>query len=168
MYHSRAYSDDIDQWAREFASALVRNTLKRPFVITEVVAGNIAKPYASKGPQDPTVELRHYGNGVYEAYDMVNGGTIPVPATVDSFYLAIGSVLQPHERQSLGMHSATDVQGLRTRLGDYMSSQRSASGFVSLVDGSLMQYEQNLTLPAGQAPDTQGIFNWNARHYLPL
>ena len=168
LYHSRAYSDDIDQWAREFASALVRNTLKRPFVITEVVAGNIAKPYASKGPQDPTVELRHYGNGVYEAYDMVNGGTIPVPATVDSFYLAIGSVLQPHERQSLGMHSATDVQGLRTRLGDYMSSQRSASGFVSLVDGSLMQYEQNLTLPAGQAPDTQGIFNWNARHYLPL
>ena len=49
-----------------------------------------------------------------------------------------------------------------------MSSQRSASGFVSLVDGSLMQYEQNLTLPVGQAPDTQGIFNWNARHYLPL
>lgn len=168
LYHPRAYSDDIDQWAREFASALVRNTLKRPFVITEVVAGDIAKPYVSSGPQDPTVELRHYGNGVYEAYDMPNGGTIPVPATVDSFYLAIGSVLQPHERQLLGMNSATDAQGLRTKLGNYMSSQRSPAGYVSLASGSLMQYEQPLKLPADLAPDTQGIFKWNAQHLLPL
>lgn len=168
LYHPRPYSDDIDQWAREFASALVRNRLKRPFVITEVAAGHIAKPYVSKGPQDPTVELRHYGEGVYEAYDMLNGGTIPVPATEDSFYLAIGSVLHPHERQRLGMNSATDAKGMRTRLGDYMSSQRSAAGFVSLVDGSLMQYEQTLTMPAGRAPDAQGIFELNAQRYLPL
>lgn len=168
LYHPRAYSHDIDQWAREFASALVRNTLKRPFVVTEVVAGHLAKPYISSGPQDPTVELRHYGNGVYEAYDMLNGGTIPVPATLDSFYLAIGSVLQPHERQLLGMTSATDAQGLRTRLGDYMSSQRSAAGFVSLVNGSLVQYEQTLKLPTDLAPDSQGIFQWNAQQYLPL
>ncbi|MBN0979320.1 hypothetical protein JTY93_21270 [Pseudomonas hygromyciniae] len=168
LYHPRPYNGDIDQWAREFASALVRNTLKRPFVVTEVVAGHVAKPYVSSGPEDPTVELRHYGNGVYEAYDMLNGGTIPVAASVDSFYLAIGSVLQPHERQLLGMTSATDAQGLRTRLGDYMSSQRSAAGFVSLVDGSLMQYEQTLKLPTDLAPDSQGIFQWHAQQYLPL
>ncbi|MCS3512199.1 NEL-type E3 ubiquitin ligase domain-containing protein [Pseudomonas grimontii] len=168
LYHARAYNDDIDQWAREFASALVRNTLKRPFVMTEMVAGHIAKPYVFKGPQDPTVELRHYGNGVYEAYDVVNGGTIPVPATVDSFYLAIASVLQPHERQLLGMSSATDAQGLRTRLGDYMSSKRSAAGYVSLVNGSLMQYEHTLTPPTDLAPDALGIFEWNTQHYLPL
>lgn len=168
LYHARAYSDDTDQWAREFASALVKNTLKRPFVITEVIAGHIAKPYVSKGPQDPTVELRHYGDGVYEAYDMLNGGTIPVPASVDSFYLAIGSVLQPHERQLLGMTSATDAQGLRTRLGDYMSSQRSAAGFVSLVNGSLMQYEQTLKLPADLTTNALGLYEWNDRHYLPL
>lgn len=168
LYHPRAFSHDIDQWAREFACALVRKTLKRPFVITEVVAGHIAKPYVSSGPQDRTVELRHYGAGIYEAYDMRNAGTIPVSPTVDSFYLAIGSVLQPHERQQLGMTSATDAQGLRKKLGDSMSSQRSPSGFISLANGSLVQYEQRLTLPSGLLPKANGVFEFEGGHYLPL
>lgn len=168
LYHPRQYNNDADLWAREFASALVRHRLKRDFVITEVRAGTIAKPYHSSGPEDLTVELRHYGDGVYEAYDMRNAGTIAVSPAVDSFYLAIGSVLQPHERQALGMHSATDALGLRNTLGDYMSSQRSPDGLVSLVNGSLVQYEHTVPLPAASQPDAQGIFPFEGGHYLPL
>lgn len=165
LYHPREFTEDIDQWAREFASALVRHTLKRPFVVNDVASGDL---YASTGPDDPTVALRHYGGGDYRAYDMRNGGEIPVSPPVDSFYLAIGSVLQPHEHRLLGMSSADDAKGLRKTLGDYMSTQRSPEGFVSLVNGSLVQYEQQLVLPLGLTPKADGPFEFNARHYLPL
>ncbi|MFL9671924.1 NEL-type E3 ubiquitin ligase domain-containing protein [Pseudomonas marginalis] len=168
LYHPRQFNNDADQWAREFASALIRRSLKRDFVITEVVAGRSATPYASSGPDDLTVELRHYGKGVYEAYDMRNAGTIAVSPAVDSFYLAIGSVLQPHERQQLGMRGATDAMGLRTTLGDYMSRQRGPEGFVRLADGSLAQYEHTLSLPTNLRPDALGIFPHHGDHYLPL
>ena len=168
LYHPRQFNNDADQWAREFASALIRRSLKRDFLITEVVAGRIAKPYRSSGPEDLTVELRHYGEGVYEAYDMRNAGTIAVTPAVDSFYLAIGSVLQPHERQQLGMRSATDARGLRITLGDYMSNQRGPEGFVRLADGSLAQYEHTLALPTSLRPDAEGIFPLAGDHYLPL
>lgn len=165
LYHPREFAEDTDQWAREFASALVRNTLKRPFIVTDVAAG---KPYKSTGPDDPTVELRHYGNGHYRAYDMRNGGEILVSPQIDSFYLAIGSVLQPHEREQLGMNSATDAKGLRKTLGDYMSNQRNPKGFVSLANGSLEQYEQPRLLPPGLKPAANGVFEHNMQHYLPL
>ncbi|MBY8948074.1 hypothetical protein J1G35_19630 [Pseudomonas sp. SH10-3B] len=168
LYHPRQYNNDTDQWAREFASALIRQRLKRPFVITEVVAGNIAKPYRSSGADDLTVELRHYGEGVYEAYDMRNAGTIAVSPAVDSFYLAIGSVLQPHERQQLGMSSETDARGLRNTLGNYMSQQRGPEGFVRLADGSLAQYEHTLSMPANLRPDALGITRLDGDQYLPL
>ncbi len=168
LYHPRQFNNDADQWAREFASALIRRSLKRNFVITEVVAGRIAKPYASSGPDDLTVELRHYGEGVYEAYDMHNAGTIAVSPAVDSFYLAISSVLQPHERQQLGMRRASDAMGLRVTLGDYMSNQRGPEGFVRLADGSLAQYEHTLSLPSHLRPDALGIFALGGEHYLPL
>jgi hypothetical protein len=168
LYHPRAYNSDADQWAREFASALVRHRLQRDFVITEVHAGTLANPYRSSGPDDRTVELRHSGDGLYEAYDMRNAGTISVSPAVDSFYLAIGSVLHPHEHQALGMHSATDALGLRNTLGDYMSSQRSPEGVVRLVNGSLVQYEHTLSLPPSLQPDAQGIFPLEGGHYLPL
>lgn len=165
LYYPREFNQDIDLWAREFASALVRNTLKRPFVVTEVAS---AQTYTPTGPDDLTVELRHYGGGHYRAYDMRNGGEIPVSPAVDSFYLAIGSVLHPHERQLLGMSSARDAKGLRKTLGDHMSTQRSPEGFVSLVNGSLVQYEQQLVLPPDLRPTANGVFEYNARQYLPL
>lgn len=168
LYHPRQFNNDADQWGREFASALIRRRLKRHFVITEVLAGAIAKPYRSSGPDDLTVELRHFGEGVYEAYDMRNAGTIAVSPAVDSFYLAIGSVLQPHERQRLGMASATDAMGLRTTLGDYMSHQRGPEGFVRLASGSLAQYEHTLALPQKLQPDALGLFPLEGDHYLPL
>ncbi len=168
LYHPRRFNNDADQWVREFASALIRQTLKRNFVITEVVAGTLAKPYRSSGPDDLTVELRHLGKGTYEAYDMRNAGTIAVSPAVDSFYLAISSVLQPHERQLLGMSGDTDAVGLRNTLGNYMSNQRGPEGFVRLASGSLAQYEHTLSLPQKLRPDAIGIFPLDDAHYLPL
>ncbi|WP_455827618.1 NEL-type E3 ubiquitin ligase domain-containing protein [Pseudomonas graminis] len=168
LYHPRAFNQDIDLWAREFASALVRKTLQRHFVVTEVVDGVISKPYVSSGVDDLTVELRHYGNGRYEAWDQRNASAIAVSPLIDSFYLAIGAVLQPHERAVLGMQSATDATGLRKTLGDFMSDQRSPEGFVSLVNGSLAQYEQSLKLPPQSRRATNGIVRQDGKNYLPL
>ena len=168
LYHPRQFNNDADQWAREFASALIQQRLKRRFVITEVIADTIASPYVSSGPDDLTVELRHFGEGVYEAYDMRNAGTIAVSPAVDSFYLAIGSVLQPHERQLLSMSSETDALGLRATLGDYMSNQRGPSGFVRLANGSLAQYEHTLSLPHKLQLDALGLLPLSGDHYLPL
>lgn len=168
LYHPRAFSEDIDQWAREFASSLVRKQLKRHFVITEWVADAPVKPYVSSGPDDTTVELHHFGQGNYEAYDMRNGGTIPVSPVSDSFYLAIGSVLQPHERLALGMQSASDANGFRKTLGDLMSAQRRPEGYVKLLDGSLAQYEQSLVLPRDLAPNAEGVYELDNQQLLPL
>ncbi|MBI6906741.1 NEL-type E3 ubiquitin ligase domain-containing protein [Pseudomonas palleroniana] len=164
LYHARAFDADTDLWAREFASSLIRNTLKRHFVITEIDD----KPYANSGPDDTTVELRHYGDGHYQAYDMRNAGLIPVSPSVDSFYLAIGSVLQPHERLKLGMTSDTDAQGLRNTLGDLMSAQRSPEGYITLLDQSLGQYAQSVVLPANLLPDALGLYELDGQQLLPL
>ena len=168
LYHPRAYHQDTDQWAREFASSLVRKTLGRHFVVTEMSNGAPANRYVSSGPDDTTVELLHYGEGRYEAYDMRNGGPIPVSPAVDSFYLAIGSVLQPHERAQLGMQSDADAQGLRQTLGDLMSAQRSPDGYVSPLDNSLAQYEQRIMLPTDLLPNTQGLYEYQGQQLVPL
>lgn len=165
LYHPREFNADTDLWAREIAGSLIRGTLKRPFVITEVALG---KPYVPSGPDDRTVNLRFYPNGLYQAYDIANGGEIPVSPAHDSFYLAIASVLQPHERELLGMNSATDAKGLRKTLGDTMSARRNPEGFVSLLNGSLMQYEHDLMLPSHLPPSANGLFTLEGKDYLPL
>ncbi|WP_338509377.1 DUF6543 domain-containing protein [Pseudomonas trivialis] len=165
LYHPREFAEDTDQWAREFASSFMSQTLKRPFVINDIAA---AETYTSTGPDDLTVELRHYGKGAYRAYDMRNGGEIPVSPVADSFYLAIASVLQPHEHALLGMSGASDAKGLRKTLGDAMVARRNPQGLVSLADRSLMQYEQRSQLLTGKAPEHNGLYSINAKHYLPL
>lgn len=168
LYHPRAFSRDTDQWAREFSSSLLLERLGRHFVVTEMTSGQAQKRYKSTGPDDTTVELLHYGDGRYEAYDMRNAGPIPVSPAVDSFYLAIASVLQPHERTLLGMTSATDAQGLRNTLGDLMSERRSPAGLVSLLDISLGQYQQNLVLPLDLQPNPEGLYDWEGEQLLAL
>lgn len=168
LYHPRAFSADVDQWAREFTSSLLSQHLNRTLVVTEVINGVAVSPYVSSGPEDTTVELRHYGGGRYEAYDMRNAGTIPVAPGMDSFYLAIGSVLQPHERLKLGMQSASDAAGLRKTLGDQMSAQRSPEGYVSLLDQSLRQYESPLILPPDLRPNNEGVYELDDQRLLPL
>lgn len=168
LYHARAYNPDTDLWAREFTRSLLLERLDRHFVVTEMANGSPKDRYQSSGPDDTTVELLHYGNGRYEAYDMRNAGPIPVAPPVDSFYLAIASVLQPHERTLLGMTSATDAQGLRTTLGDVMSERRSPAGLVSLLDASLGQYQQNPLLPGDLHANPEGLYEWQGNLLLPL
>lgn len=168
LYHRRAFNPDTDQWAREFTASLLLNTFERHFVVTDMSRGTPSNRYVSSGPDDTTVELLHYGQGRYEAYDMRNAGPIPVTPGVDSFYLAVASVLQPGERLQLGMKSASDAQGLRKTLGDLMSAQRSPGGQVSLLDQSLGQYEQRVVLPHDLKPDAEGIYEWNGQQLLPL
>lgn len=168
LYHPRAFSRDTDQWAREFATSLLLERLNRLFVVTEMANGQAQNRYKSTGADDTTIELLHYGGGRYEAYDMRNAGPIPVSPNVDSFYLAIASVLQPHERSQLGMSSASDAQGLRNTLGDLMSERRSPAGLVSLFDYSLGQYQQNLVLPLDLQPNPEGLYDWEGEQLLAL
>ena len=164
IYYSRAYNPDIDQWTREFAKGLLSDKLDRYLAITEHDA-----PYLVRtGPDDTAVELRHYGNGIYKAYDVKNSSVIPVPETSDSFYLAIASVLQPHERTLLGMRHPTDSQGFRTALGDAMSAMRQPSGEVRLWDNSASPYIQDLRLPRDLQPDELGLYHLNGKQYVPL
>lgn len=168
LYHARAYNPDIDLWAREFTRSLLLERLDRHFVVTEMADGPPDNRYKNSGPDDTTVELLHYGNGRYEAYDMRNAGTIAVASAVDSFYLAIASVLQPHERRTLGMTAVTDAQGLRTTLGNLMSERRSPAGLVSLLDVSLGQYQQNPLLPSDLHANPEGLYEWQGNLLLPL
>ena len=168
LYHSRAFNRDTDQWAREFCKSLLMQHLDRHFVVTEMASGQTQDRYKNSGPDDTTVELLHYGDGRYEAYDMRNAGPIPVAPAVDSFYLAIASVLQPDEREKLGMASASDAQGLRNTLGDLMSERRSPTGLVKLLDFSLGQYQQNLVLPTDLKPNPEGLYDWEGEQLMPL
>ncbi|KAA6180974.1 NEL-type E3 ubiquitin ligase domain-containing protein [Pseudomonas veronii] len=165
LYNPRAFNTDTDLWAREIAGTLIRNTLKRPFLVTDVAQGQTFEP---SGPDDLTVNLRWYPGGRYQAYDIRNGGEIPTSPDHDSFYLAIASVLHPHERERLGMNSVTDATGLRKTLGDTMSARRNPEGFISLVNGSLAQYEHNRMLPANVKPSANGLVNVEGKLYLPL
>lgn len=164
IYYTRAYNPDIDQWTREFAKGLLSDKLDRYLAITEHDAPHLVRT----GPDDNAVELRHYGNGIYKAYDVKNSSVIPVPETSDSFYLAIASVLQPRERTLLGMQHPTDSQGFRTALGDAMSAMRQPSGEVRLWDNSASQYRQNLRLPRDLKPDELGLYHLNGKQYVPL
>lgn len=165
LYHPRDFNADTDLWAREFAGALIRDTLKRPFVVTDITQGETFVP---SGLDDNTVNLRLHHGGRYRGYDIRNDSEIPVSPAQDSFYLAIASVLHPHERTLLGMNSVTDAKGLRKTLGDNMSARRSPEGFVSLVNGSLVQYEHHLMLSPALKPRADGVFTVEGKDYLPL
>jgi Leucine-rich repeat (LRR) protein len=168
IYHSRVYQRDCDLWAREFAGGVLNDTLKRRLVVTDVSAQTQSKPYVSSGSDDPTVELLYYGDGIFKASDFRNGGTIPVAPPRDSFYLAIGSVLQPHERSALGMNSDTDASGLRETVGDAMLAQRQPNGEVNLWDRSTAQYERTVRLPRDQPPGELGLYEMDGQKFLSL
>ncbi|MGY2376967.1 NEL-type E3 ubiquitin ligase domain-containing protein [Pseudomonas sp. SDO524_S393] len=168
LYYPRAFNHAADRWARELATGLLLERLDRHFVVTEFVDGNAQNRYRNTGPEDTTVELLHYGNGRYEAYDMRNGGPIPVSPDADSFYLAIDSVLQPHERRLLGMTSPRDTRGLRQTLADLMSERRTPAGRVKLLDNSLRQYQQNPVLPVDLQPNSEGLYDWQGGQLMPL
>ncbi|TFY88043.1 hypothetical protein DYL61_25080 [Pseudomonas nabeulensis] len=167
LYHPRAFNPDTDLWAREFASSLLASRVARKFVVTDISSGPAIDRFVPSGPEDTTVELLYYGNGRYRAYDH-RSGEIPVSPDHDSFYLAIGSVLHPHERLKMGMNSPVDAQGLRKTLGDVMSAQRSPEGYVTLLDRSLGQYQLGTVLPTELRPNAQGVYEQDGQQLLAL
>lgn len=169
IYHPRAYHVDSDHWARACADGVLRDTLNRRLVVTERLDPTAIKPYVPAGPDDDTtVELHHYGGGRYEAYDFASGETIPVAQTGDSFYRAIASVLHPSEWAKLGMHSATDVSGLRKTLGDALLARREPSGEVNLWDRTTAAYRSDMALPSDQPAGELGLYDIDSQHYLAL
>ena len=168
IYHTRAHSHDTDLWTREFAKGLLSEKLDRSLVITEYGDPQNITPYVPTGPEDNAVVLRHYGNGIYKAYDFQRDVVVPVPVSSDSFYLAIGSILRFDERLSLGMRTASDAAGLRQTLGDMMSAMRQPNGEVRLWENTASQFAQDLRLPHDAMPDEIGLYDVNGKHYLPL
>lgn len=168
IYHTRAYTPDTDLWTREFAKGLLDQKLNRYLVVTEYGAPANVKPHVSTGPDDTTVELCHYGRGVYRASDFRNGGEIPVPEGSDSIYLAIASVLQPHERTAMGMQHASDAAGMRKTLGDAMTAMRQPTGKVRLWENTAGQFVQDVRLPRDLKPDELGLYEIEGKKYLPL
>ncbi|MFP3518100.1 DUF6543 domain-containing protein [Pseudomonas sp. SIMBA_077] len=168
IYHTRAYTPDSDLWAREFAKGLLNDKFDRYLVVTELGDPENIKLYVSTGPNDTTVELRHYGRGVYRVSDFRNGGEIRVPESSDSLYLAIASVLQPHERTSMGMQHATDAAGMRKTLGDAMTAMRQPTGEVRLWENTIGQFVRDVRLPRDLKPDGLGLYEIDGKKYLPL
>ncbi|WP_397450294.1 dermonecrotic toxin domain-containing protein [Pseudomonas sp. NA-150] len=114
VLHTRTYNDDSDALARVSAESLLETLLKRKLVILEG-----AKDLDGAEDKDATdVVLRHNGNGEYSVQDPFNSGIAEFGQGTDSFYRAISSALQPHERQLLGMQGETDVAGLRATIGN--------------------------------------------------
>lgn len=113
IFHSRTYSPDADVLAQEFGAALLKERFGLELIITE----SWHAAYEPSGPDDTAIVLKHDGNGRYGLRDLHDGEVNWFRGGTDSFYRAIGSALQPHQRLSLGMQSETDVAGLRTTLG---------------------------------------------------
>ncbi|MDB5983181.1 MAG: hypothetical protein JWQ69_4196 [Pseudomonas sp.] len=120
IFHSRTYSPDADVLAQEFGEALLKERFDYELIITEPWQA----AYEPSGSDDKAIVLKHDGYGNYGLRDLRNGGTNWFNGGTDSFYRAIGSALQPHERRSLGMQSETDVAGLRTTVGNLAATAK--------------------------------------------
>ncbi|MDB6144096.1 MAG: hypothetical protein JWP80_3140 [Pseudomonas sp.] len=114
LFHTRTYNPGTDVLARKFSEDLLKERFGYALIITEPWHSH----YVPSGPDDTAIVLVHEGRGKYGLQDLRNGGINRFKAGTDSFYQAIGSGLQPHERLALGMLSETDVKGLRTTLGN--------------------------------------------------
>lgn len=109
---TRSYNLHADQLARDCAGHLLADRLGRELVIIEPGMDN----YVPTGPDDTSVVLWHDGYGNYVAWHPLNGEGAKFKDGADSFYLAIGSLLQPHDYALLGMKSDHDARGLRDTL----------------------------------------------------
>lgn len=167
IYHARAYTRDIDAWAREFARGALHDKLNRRLVITDALDPSQASAHVFSGPDDTTVVLRHHGNGVYEVQDPRRQGSTTFSSTPDSFYLALTWTLKLHERSLLGMQGIS-IAGLRKALGDAMLANRQPGGEVNLWDKTTAQYQRAVVLALDQPPGELGLYEIEGKKYLSL
>jgi hypothetical protein len=117
IYHPRSFNPDADLIVRDFVRTLLTDRANRELLIIE--PGDT--DYNSDDISSTQVVLQHDGNGNYFGLDQ--NGVVPVYKGSDSFYKAVGLLLQPHERQALGMQSDTDAAGLRRVIGDAVAQE---------------------------------------------
>lgn len=116
LFHTRTYNIDADVLARTFGQQVLRDRLGYELLIAEVGA-------TGQYPRDlelsqTSILLLHSADGHYAVKNLNDDQVNRFNVGTDSFYRAIASVLQPHERTALGMQSETDVAGFRRILGD--------------------------------------------------
>jgi hypothetical protein len=110
VLHSRVYNDDTDRLALDITRHLVKTKIRRDLVIVETGMHG----YEPTGPDDNALVLWHDGLGNYLAENLrqgeINGFT---ESGGDSFYRAVSSLLEPHERPLLGLAYELDLAGFR-------------------------------------------------------
>lgn len=117
IYHPRSFNPDADLIVRDFVRTLLMDKANRELLIIE--PGDT--DYNSDDIGSSQLVLQHDGNGNYVGRDI--DGVVPVNKGTDSVYLAVGILLQPHERKALGMQSDTDAAGLRRVIGDAVAQE---------------------------------------------
>lgn len=110
IIHPRSRNPDTEQLARELTNHLLLTRVQRTLAVVEPGQGG----YQPTGDDDNRVVLWHDGHGNYKAEDLRKGeinGFAEVGS--DSFYRAVSSLLEPHERQALGLTHELDLAGFR-------------------------------------------------------
>ena len=166
IYHRRVFSFDADNWVREVARGILRDTLDRRLIVSELSRPTDADAYVPSGAGDSTVLLSHHGQGTYEVTDLRSGVRTLFSSASDSFYLALSQVLSPAERQALGSVDAS-IAGLRQALGDALLAHRQADGQVNLWSASAGQFERKVSLPE-DSPGELGLYEIQGKKYLSL
>ncbi|HEX8543670.1 MAG TPA: DUF6543 domain-containing protein [Pseudomonas sp.] len=110
ILHTRPYNVDSDSLARELTDQLLQSRVQRELAVVEPGRAG----YEPTGPDDNAVVLWHDGHGSYLAENLREGeinGFVEVEG--DSFYRAVSSLLEPHERELLGLTHELDLAGFR-------------------------------------------------------
>lgn len=155
-FNTRTYNADADTLAISFAQGILKNVLGYDLSIVEVDAEGqyISDPELSA----TAILLLQHGEGKYSVKNFNDDEVYSFGGTTDSFYLAIASVLQPHERLTLGMQSDNDVAGFRSMLGNAAAA----------ANGGWFDVKQTLQADEELLPDwmknasTAEKFIWNA------
>lgn len=129
IIHPRSYDPDTDLLARELTGKLLLDRLQRELAIVEPGQGG----YQPTGDDDNHVVLWHVGQGNYLPEDLRNGINAISQVGSESFYRAISSLLQPHERQLLGLTHELDLAGFR-RVIATVAIERNGGWFEPDVD----------------------------------
>lgn len=125
ILHLRPYNDDSDRLAREITRQLMQAKIHRDLVVIEPGV----RGYEPTGPDDNALVLWHDGLGNYLAENLREGEINGFKESgSDSFYRAVSSLLEPHERTLLGLSHELDLARLRQVVAD-IALQRNGGWF---------------------------------------
>jgi len=114
LFHTRCFTSESDTLARASLARLLLSRCARTLIFVDTPD----VPQQTAGPATSALILRSLGDGDYAAYQPDSQDWQYVFAGSDSLYLAVGSLLQPHEYRALGMATDHDKEGLRRTVGE--------------------------------------------------